>query len=191
MSPDVLDPDRGDPAGLTRCLAPGERLERPSCGSEPHVLPVRRAWCGVWRARRGSNPPHPARQAGVPARGPRARRNSAGAAGRICTSTALRPRGYSPLGSLMPKPTRDQHGIEGRDLTSPGHCHAYSVFKVLAPATPGQKERARRLPGPEIHFSCCLVVGVCVTPPEKAQDPATLDLVTRMPLRPSGQCRPE
>lgn len=57
-------------------LAPGEGLEPPSRGSEPRVLPVRPPWCfEVWRPRRGSNPPPPARQAVVPSRGLRGRDN--------------------------------------------------------------------------------------------------------------------
>ncbi len=124
----------------------------------------------VWRPRRGSNPPPPARQAVVPPRGPR---------GRDVESVVVRRGGFAP-----PKPLATGLRPAGLACARAGARSTTLVmcwlampirFSMCGPGFSGQKKRGLASPGP--LSAPCLVVGVPVAPTEETPGPVTLEWV--------------
>jgi hypothetical protein len=96
----------------------------------------------TWRPRRGSNPPPSARQAVVPSRGPRGRDEETWwrCAGEDSHLHSRWPRGYGPLGSLVPEPARVPPRVFG--------LPCLFGFQSAGPDSPGKKKGAWRRQAP-------------------------------------------
>lgn len=172
-----IEPGRGSSADRRlptwpgrAALAPGEGLEPPSRGSEPHVLPVRPPWCEVWRPRRGSNPPPTARQAVVPSRGLRGRDEESvvvvrrgGFAPPQPLATGLRPAGLACARAGARSTTPVMFGLP-----------CLFGFQSAGPGSSGQKEKGPGVARPLLSAPC-LIVRVPVAPTEETPGPMTLE----------------
>ena len=118
------------------CSAPGEGVEPPSRGSEPRVLPLNDP--GVWRPRRESNPPHPARQAVILPRGSRGREDEAW--WWWCAEEDLHLHSTLATGLQAAGLADARAGAFAPPRWCCLACHAYSVVKVRVPDLRAKKK---------------------------------------------------